>query len=56
MTVASMTLFWERDAPDAEDGFRAFKMTLESCIFALRPGDAVNINVRPHNQPLKESA
>jgi hypothetical protein len=48
MTAASMTLFWERDAPDAEDGFRQFKMVLESTVFALNPGDTLNIVIKPH--------
>lgn len=48
MTTAALTLFWERDAPDAESGFRAFKIALESTIFALRPGDNLNIVVKSH--------
>lgn len=48
-TTAALTLFWERDADDAEAGLRQFQMVLESTILALRPGDAVSIVVKPHN-------
>lgn len=48
MTDAALTLFWTRTADDAEQGFRAFKMALESTVLALRPGDHLHIEVKPH--------